>query len=73
VPSDRESMKAQLDRADSRLLDQCTNLARWLDDEQDRSSATGRLNEALDIGTIAMLRRGLGGHPDARNGLRQFT
>ena len=66
-------MKAQLDRADARLLDQCTSLARWLDDEHDHASATGRLNEALDVGTIAMLRRGLGGHPDARNGLRQFN
>ena len=70
MPSDRESMEAQVERAEARLLDQCTALGRWLDDEIDRTSATGRLNDTLDIGTIAMLRRGLGGHPDARNGLR---
>ena len=66
-------MEAQVERAEARLLDQCTNLARWLDDERDQASATGRLNETLDVGTIAMLRRGLGGHPDARNGLRRFN
>jgi hypothetical protein len=73
VPSDRESMKAQVGRAEDRLLDQCANLARWLDDERDRASATGRLNEALDDGTIRMLRRGLTEHPNERSGLRRFN
>jgi hypothetical protein len=72
VPSDRESMKAQVERAEERLLDHCTNLGRWLDDTE-RASATGRLSETLDVGTIAMLRRGLGTHPDARNGLRRLN
>ena len=66
-------MEAQVGRAEARLLDQCTNLARWLDDERDHESAAGRLNEALDVATIAMLRRGLVAHPDARTGLRRFN
>jgi hypothetical protein len=63
-------MEAQVERAEDRLLDHCTNIARWLDDAPDDRSATGRLRETLDVGTIAMLRRGLGRHPDTRRGLR---
>lgn len=66
-------MEAQADRAEERLLDHCTNLGRWLDDHAERATAIGRLNDTLDIGTIAMLRRGLGGHPDARHGLRSVS
>jgi hypothetical protein len=62
-------MEAQVERAEARLLDHCVNLGRWLDDGN-RTSAVGRLNETLDIGTIALLRRGLGAHPDSRHGLR---
>jgi hypothetical protein len=63
-------MEAQVERAEDRLLDHCTNIARWLDNAPDDRSATGRLRETLDVGTIAMLRRGLGRHPDTRRGLR---
>jgi hypothetical protein len=63
-------MEAQVERAEDRLLDHCTNIARWLDNGVDHRSATGRLHETLDDGTIAMLRRGLGRHPDTRRGLR---
>jgi hypothetical protein len=63
-------MEAQVERAEDRLLDHCTNIARWLDNGVDHRSATGRLNDTLDDGTIAMLRRGLGRHPDARRGIR---
>jgi hypothetical protein len=66
-------MEAQVERAEARLLDHCTNIGRWLDDGVDHRSATGRLNDTLDDGTIAMLRRGLGGHPDARRGLRSVN
>ena len=65
-------MEAQVERAEDRLLDHCTNIARWLDDAPDDRSATGRLRETLDVGTIAMLRRGLGRHPDTRCGLRSI-
>jgi hypothetical protein len=65
-------MEAQVERAEDRLLDHCTNIARWLDDAPDDRSATGRLRETLDVGTIAMLRRGLGRHPDTRRGLRSI-
>jgi hypothetical protein len=65
-------MKAQVERAEERLLDHCTNLGRWLEDS-DRASATGRLSETLDTSTIAMLRRGLERRPDGRNGLRRFS
>jgi hypothetical protein len=69
--SDRESMEAQVDRAEARLLDHCANLGRWLDDAMERPSATGRLYETLDVGTISMLRRGLGTHVGTRReGLR---
>jgi hypothetical protein len=64
-------MEAQVERAEARLLDHCTYIGRWLDDGADHPSATGRLNEALEPVTIAMLRRGLGDHPDARRGLRR--
>jgi hypothetical protein len=64
-------MEAQLERAEARLLDHCSVLGRWLDDRDDRPSATGRLNETLDDSTIAMLRRGLGSHPSLRTGLRE--
>jgi hypothetical protein len=66
-------MEAQVERAEARLLDHCTVLGRWLDDGDQRESALGRLNDTLDVGTIAMLRRGLGGHPDARRGLRSIS
>ena len=65
-------MEAQVERAEDRLLDHCTNIARWLDNAPDDRSATGRLRETLDVGTIAMLRRGLGRHPDTRRGLRSI-
>jgi hypothetical protein len=69
--SDREGMEAQVERAEARLLDHCANLGRWLDDAMDRTSATGRLYETLDVGTISMLRRGLGTHVGTRReGLR---
>ena len=71
--SDRESMEAQVERAEARLLDHCANLGRWLDDAE-RTSATGRLNDTLDVGTIAMLCRGLGAHvPTRREGLRGLS
>jgi hypothetical protein len=66
-------MEAQVERAEARLLDHCTVLGRWLDERDERASAIGRLNETLDVGTIAMLRRGLGAHPDTRHGLRSIS
>ena len=72
VPSDRESMEAQVERAEARLIDHCLNIGRWLDSRVDDRDATGRLNETLAPDTIAMLRRGLGAHPDALRGLRRF-
>jgi hypothetical protein len=66
-------MEAQVERAEARLLDHCSVLGRWLDDHDERASALGRLNETLDVSTIAMLRRGLGGHPDRRHGLRSIS
>jgi hypothetical protein len=66
-------MEAQVERAEDRLLDHCTNIARWLDNGPADRSATGRLHETLDDGTIAMLRRGLGHHPDTRRGLRSVN
>ena len=67
-------MEVHVERAEARLLDHCSSLGRWLDDENDRASADWRLNDALDVGTIAMLRRGLAPHPSAvRGGLRSFS
>jgi hypothetical protein len=65
-------MEAQVERAEARLLDHCVHIGRWLDDVAENRTATGRLNETLEPSTIAMLRRGLGAHPDARRGLRGF-
>jgi hypothetical protein len=40
----------------------------------ERPSATGRLYETLDVGTISMLRRGLGTHVGTRReGLRGLS
>jgi hypothetical protein len=58
-------MDAHRERAEARLLDHCTNLARWLDEGSERASASGRLCDTLDKHTIAMLQRGLGAHPFA--------
>ncbi len=67
-------MGVQVERAEARLLDHCSSLGRWLEDEHERDSADWRLNDTLDVGTIAMLRRGLGPHPSAvRGGLRSFS
>jgi hypothetical protein len=59
-------MEAQVERAEARLLDHCTSLGRWLDEAMERTSATGRLNDALDSSTVAVLRRGLGAHVATR-------
>jgi hypothetical protein len=66
-------MDAHRERAEARLLDHCTNLGRWLDEGNARSSASGRLCDTLDKHTIAMLQRGLGTHSSRRRATLSAT
>jgi hypothetical protein len=67
-------MGVQVERAEARLLDHCSSMGRWLDEDSERTSAPRRLRDTLDVSTIAMLRRGLAPHPAvARGGLRSFS
>jgi hypothetical protein len=73
VRSDSHSMEVQAERAEARLLDHCSVVGRWLDNEVERASAAGRLSEALDTSTMAMLRRGLGAHSMRRGDLDRLN
>jgi hypothetical protein len=56
-------MAADVERAEARILDQCTRFGRWLDDSSVHESASGRLCDELDDHTIDLLVHGLAAHP----------
>jgi hypothetical protein len=56
-------MAADVERAEARILHHCTQFGRWLDDSSLRTSANGRLCDALDDHTIDLLVHGLAAHP----------